>query len=177
MLLLRITLSVIFVTNVFLSPLLPSRPAFAHGGGLNAEGCHTQKSTGGYHCHKNSGAQDGSALNENAFNNALAKYLGGTSEKALTYQFKDSFGQTASGTVRIDIETASEVIEGGLDKRSSLDSIQQAIFASTLTGKKPAVAIYDSDGNWGKIEHRIQTVAKSLRVKFYWVSNGKVHVR
>ena len=49
-----------------------------------------------------------------------------------------------------DIETASEVIEGGLDKRSSLDSIQQAIFASTLTGKKPAVAIYDSDGNWGK---------------------------
>ena len=79
--------------------------------------------------------------------------------------------------MRIDIETASEVIEGGLDKRSSLDSIQQAIFASTLTGKQPAVAIYDSDGNWGKIEHRIQTVAKSLRVKFYWVSNGKVHVR
>ena len=177
MLLLRITLSVIFVTNIFLSPLLPSRPAFAHGGGLNAEGCHTQKSTGGYHCHKNSGAQNGLELDENAFNKALAKYLGGTNEKAITYQFKDSFGKTASGAVRIDIETASEVIEGGLDKRSSLDSIQQAIFASTLTGKKPAVAIYDSDGNWGKIEHRIHAVAKSLEIKFYWVSNGKVHIR
>ena len=174
---LRITLSVIFVTNVFLSPLIPSRPALAHGGGLNAEGCHTQKSTGDYHCHKNAGAKNGSELDENAFNNALAKRLGGTNEKALSYHFKDSFDKASIGTVRIDIETASEVIEGGLDKRSSLDSIQQAIFASTLTGKKPAVAIYDSDGNWGKIEHRIYTVAKSVGVNFYWVSEGKVHIK
>jgi endonuclease YncB( thermonuclease family) len=28
-----------------------SGPAFAHGGGLDARGCHTQRSTGEYHCH------------------------------------------------------------------------------------------------------------------------------
>ncbi len=25
--------------------------AWAHGGGLNAEGCHNERATGGYHCH------------------------------------------------------------------------------------------------------------------------------
>ena len=118
-----------------------------------------------------------SGVNESAFNSALAKHLGGGTEKELTFQFTDSFGKAERGKVRIDIATSTEVIEGGLDKRSSLDSIQQAIFASELTGKEPAVAIYDSDGNWGKIEHRIQTVAKSLGVKLYWVSEGKVHIR
>jgi hypothetical protein len=31
-----------------LSPLA----AFAHGGGLNAEGCHNNRKTGDYHCHR-----------------------------------------------------------------------------------------------------------------------------
>jgi len=32
-------------------PLLPAAGR-AHGGGLNAEGCHTNRKTGGYHCHR-----------------------------------------------------------------------------------------------------------------------------
>lgn len=28
----------------------------AHGGGLNAEGCHTDRRTGDYHCHRGGGA-------------------------------------------------------------------------------------------------------------------------
>ena len=32
---------------------LPAR-ALAHGGGLNAEGCHTSSRTGDYHCHRSS---------------------------------------------------------------------------------------------------------------------------
>jgi hypothetical protein len=31
-------------------------PAFAHGGGLNAQGCHTNRKTGDYHCHRFKGA-------------------------------------------------------------------------------------------------------------------------
>ena len=31
--------------------LLVSSPALAHGGGTKADGCHTKKSTGDYHCH------------------------------------------------------------------------------------------------------------------------------
>jgi hypothetical protein len=33
---------------LFLIPML----ALAHGGGLNAEGCHTNHKTGDYHCHR-----------------------------------------------------------------------------------------------------------------------------
>lgn len=29
-----------------------STGAMAHGGGLNAEGCHHERATGGYHCHR-----------------------------------------------------------------------------------------------------------------------------
>lgn len=29
-----------------------SGPARAHGGGLNAEGCHNDRKNGGYHCHR-----------------------------------------------------------------------------------------------------------------------------
>ncbi|WP_229710719.1 excalibur calcium-binding domain-containing protein [Novosphingobium indicum] len=31
---------------------VPAGPALAHGGGLNAEGCHTNRKTGEYHCHR-----------------------------------------------------------------------------------------------------------------------------
>lgn len=27
-------------------------PAYAHGGGLNKEGCHSNRKTGDYHCHR-----------------------------------------------------------------------------------------------------------------------------
>lgn len=32
--------------------LLVTGNAIAHGGGLNAEGCHHERRTGGYHCHR-----------------------------------------------------------------------------------------------------------------------------
>ena len=35
--------------------------------------------------------------------------------------------------------TDEYVIEGGLDKRGSLDGIQQTVFASTIVDRKPAV--------------------------------------
>jgi hypothetical protein len=31
-------------------------PALAHGGGLNAEGCHNNRKTGDYHCHRDGGS-------------------------------------------------------------------------------------------------------------------------
>ena len=32
--------------------LLAASQAFAHGGGLNAQGCHNNRKTGDYHCHR-----------------------------------------------------------------------------------------------------------------------------
>lgn len=35
-----------------LSLSVPTIPATAHPGGLNSEGCHNNRKTGGYHCHR-----------------------------------------------------------------------------------------------------------------------------
>ena len=39
---------------------LPLMPAAAHGGGLNAEGCHNNRKTGDYHCHRGASASTSS---------------------------------------------------------------------------------------------------------------------
>ena len=113
--------------------------------------------------------------NEDFFNLKLANHLGGKTEVTYNYDYNINGSSPRIASIRIDIVTDEYVIEGGLDKRSSLDSIQQAVFASTLTGKKPAVAIYDTNGSWGKYEHRIYSSAKKLGIKFFWVSGNKIH--
>ena len=71
--------------------------------------------------------------------------------------------------IQVDCETADTVYEGGLDKRSSLDSVQQALFAAHLTGKKPAVVIYNIDGKIGRYEHRIKVACERAGVALYSV--------
>lgn len=36
--------------------VIPALPAMSHGGGLNAQGCHNNRKTGDYHCHRGSSA-------------------------------------------------------------------------------------------------------------------------
>ena len=159
-----------------------SSNAYSHGGGLNKQGCHNNRSTGDYHCHRGSNSQNKPSKsasipvgNEDTFNLRLANYLSGKTEVTYNYDYNINGSSPRIASIRIDIVTDEYVIEGGLDKRSSLDSIQQAVFASTLTGKKPAVAIYDTNGYWGKYEHRIYSSAKKLGIKFFWVSGNKIH--
>ena len=107
--------------------------------------------------------------------NAVELAVSGKTEVTYNYDYNINGSSPSIASIRIDIVTDEYVIEGGLDKRSSLDSIQQAVFASTLTGRKPAVAIYDTNDSWGKYEHRIYSSAKKLGIKFFWVSGDKIH--
>jgi hypothetical protein len=68
--------------------------------------------------------------------------------------------------IRVDCETAQEVVEIGLDKRSSLDSLQQALFAAHLTGKRPMILIIDRDGRKGPYETRIEAAARMAEVDY-----------
>ena len=68
--------------------------------------------------------------------------------------------------VEVDCETGTMVYEGGLDKRSSLDSVQQALFFSHVTGKRPAVVIYDTDGREGRFEYRIRIACRKAGVRY-----------
>lgn len=44
----------LFASVLLLPTTLPISPTLAHGGGLNAEGCHNDRKNGGYHCHRGS---------------------------------------------------------------------------------------------------------------------------
>lgn len=83
------------------------------------------------------------------------RLLEGETEVRHTYTYP-----TGQSYVRVDCETEDTVYEGGLDKRSSLDSVQQALFAASLTGKKPAVVIYNTDRKIGRYEHRIKVACE-----------------
>ena len=101
---------------------------------------------------------------EDAYNASFCSSLGGETEvrHAYTYPAGQSY-------IRVDCETADTVYEGGLDNRSSLDSVQQALFAAYLTGKQPAVVIYNTDGKMGRYEHRIKVACERAGVAFYSV--------
>ena len=59
--------------------------------------------------------------------------LNGDPEVRYEYEINEG-----SHYVQVDCATQTHVIEVGLDTRSSLDSAQQAKFAESLSGKKPA---------------------------------------
>ena len=112
--------------------------------------------------------QSSNKKNEDYYNNIFCLSLKGKRETRHHYKYgnKRSF-------IKIDCETAGYVYEGGLDKRSSLDSIQQTIFFAHLTNKKPGIVIFDTDNKYGKYEHRIKTAADNLGIKFIWVKKNE----
>ena len=99
--------------------------------------------------------------NEDAANDAFCAQVGGQREVRHVYQYP-----TGSSSVAVDCETAERVYEGGLDKRSSLDSVQQALFFAHVTGKEPVVVIYDTDGTIGRFEHRIQVACEMAGIQY-----------
>ena len=76
------------------------------------------------------------------------------------------------GYILVDCETEETVYEGGLDRRSSLDSVQQTLFVALLTGKEPAVVVYDTDGRIGRFEHRIRVACEQAGVRFVRIPKG-----
>ena len=102
------------------------------------------------------------AKSENDYNDIFCDSLHGKRETRQYY---------SADYVIVDCETDTHVIEGGLDKRSSIDSIQQAVFFSIITGKKPMVVIFDTDNKKGKYEIQIEAVANHLGIEFQIVKH------
>ncbi len=98
---------------------------------------------------------------ERALNKTFAQRLGGDSEVSHPY-----FIDGKRYFIVVDIETKDYVIEAGLDRRSSLDSVQQVMFAAIIARKKPKIIIYDSDGIEGPYEYRIRMVAHRLGIAY-----------
>lgn len=84
-------------------------------------------------------------------------------EPEVPYQFDIDEG---TYRVRADCITDQYAIEIGLDKRSSLDSLQQAQFAAFMADKEPMVLLVDTDGVEGRFEYRIKQVARGFGVQY-----------
>ncbi len=156
---------------------LMALPIQGHPVRTNSEGCHAGKLP--RHCHE--GARSGhpaqgnplapmnktdrsaprTTASEDDYNRWFCTMVNGETETR--------HGYTSAGGrnyVEVDCETGTMVYEGGLDKRSSLDSVQQALFFSHVTGKRPAVVIYDTDGREGRFEYRIRIACRKAGVRY-----------
>ena len=148
-----------------------------HPGRTDSEGCHA--GTLPRHCH------DGTRFGHPAQGNQLAPMKETGRPAPRTTASEDDYnrwfctmvngetetrhGYSSAGGrsyVEVDCETGTMVYEGGLDKRSSLDSVQQALFFSHVTGKRPAVVIYDTDGREGRFEYRIRIACREAGVHY-----------
>ena len=152
-------------------------PIQGHPGRTDSGGCHAGKLP--RHCHD--GARSGgpaqghqsapvketgrSALrttaSEDDYNRWFCALVNG--ETDTRHGYTSAGGR---GYVEVDCETGTMVYEGGLDKRSSLDSVQQALFFSHVTGKRPVVVIYDTDGREGRFEYRIRIACRKAGVRY-----------
>ena len=101
------------------------------------------------------------AQDKAVYNTAFCEQVGGKTEVRHPYTHP-----TGQSYILVDCETDETVYEGGLDKRSSLDSVQQALFASAVTGKEPAVVTYDTAGQVGPYEYRVQVACELAGVQF-----------
>jgi predicted RecB family endonuclease len=108
-------------------------------------------------------------MNEAEAIKILCAMLGGEPEVRHSYQIDGG-----SHYVRIDCETDTHAIEVGLDKRSSLDSVQQAEFAAWLAGKEPMVILINRDGRESSIEYRIRTTARRMGVAYQTISDDRL---
>lgn len=75
--------------------------------------------------------------------------------------------------VRVDCETDSHVIEVGFDaKRSTMDSLHQALFSAELTGKLPMIVVIDTNGMEESIEYQVRSVAQAAGVSYLAVDEA-----
>ena len=147
-------------------------PIQGHPGRTDSGGCHAGKLPRHCHAGTRSGhpAQDnpsapvkekGPSASEDDYNRWFCTRVNG--EMATRHGYTSAGGRSY---VEVDCETGTMVYEGGLDKRSSLDSVQQALFFSHVTGKRPAVVMYDTDGREGRFEYRIRVACRKAGVRY-----------
>ena len=157
--------------------VLAALSAQGHPGRTDAEGCHA--GTEPRHCHGSKQSErpvqttprapardtDRSVprkpASEEEYNRRFCATVNGETETRHGYTYAGG-----RSYVKVDCETSTTVYEGGLDKRSSLDSLQQALFFSVLTDKRPAVVIYDTDGQEGQFEYRIRNACQKSGVRY-----------
>jgi len=143
--------------------------ADAHQGRTDSDGCHHLDSVP--HCHEvpSPYQSDEDRATEHELGKQYCERIKGKTEVRHSYDWDG-----VQDYVVADCETDDTVYEFGLDKRSSLDSIQQALFFSRVTGKHPAVVIFDTDGKDGEYEFQIFHACQYAWMKCVFIGSDEL---
>jgi len=88
--------------------------------------------------------------------------FGGVPEARVNYHI-----DAGSHHVRVDCLTETHAIEIGLDaRRSSYDSVHQAVFAAAQSDRDPMVVMVDTNGVEDNAEFQVETVARQTEVNY-----------
>ena len=89
------------VIGVLLVAACVAGSAFAHGGGLNADGCHNNRKTGDYHCHRGSSPAPAARPPSNPSSNALQQDFGSSSAGSARGSFRNCSEARAAGAAPV----------------------------------------------------------------------------
>ena len=120
---------------IILLTSLISNIAWPHGGGLNKDGCHNERKTGGYHCHRgnspvtpNMPKQKTNIDSEKSINTKWCASRGGIAE------FRTQYGTF------VDCLTEDYAVEAEYDTNWK-EAIGQSLHYAEATGKLPAILL------------------------------------
>ena len=119
--------------TITLLTFLISNVAWSHGGGLNKDGCHNERKTGGYHCHRSQSPSIQSIPQQKTYS---------ASEKSINARWCDSRGgisefRTKDGTY-VDCLTDIYAVEAEFDNNWK-EAIGQSLHYAESTNKKAAI--------------------------------------
>ena len=119
--------------NLFFICLMASGLLWAHGGGLNKDGCHNDRKNGGYHCHRSPSPNIQSIPQQNNFK---------SSESTINAIWCDSRGgisefRTKDGTY-VDCLTDTYAVEAEFDNNWK-EAVGQSLHYAESTNKRAAI--------------------------------------
>lgn len=116
-----------------LSTLFISLVAWTHGGGLNKDGCHNDRKTGGYHCHRGKSSVIPSIPQQKIFNDSENSInIRWCASKAGVSEFR-----TKDGTF-VDCLTDIYAVEAEFDNKWK-EAIGQSLHYAESTNRRAAI--------------------------------------
>jgi hypothetical protein len=97
--------------------------SFSHGGGLNAQGCHNETATGGYHCHRSSYTPSNAVITSSSKSNPSS-----TANSSVIKKVTGTFETSAKGFVFKNARCTDSKWRIDIINRTSVDSRLEIVF-------------------------------------------------
>ena len=121
---------------------------FSHGGGLNADGCHNERKTGGFHCHRSTYPQSGPSMPKKVdhYDRRLFNYRGYKSDVTIGFY-------TGKECSSINIDHVVSLKDAYSSGAAAWDASKKEVFANDKANHVPSCGrVNSSKGSTGPKE-------------------------